>query len=304
MQRRYQKSSGEGTLFARLGVLFGLFFIMLIAVSVSIVLIGKFHLNPRTEGLLIAVIQNLLVFIVPALIYARVFSHDPFKTLDLSNGINLRQVIGILLLFVIGLPFLNQIIHWNESFSFPSSMAGIESVLREMENNALKSTEILLSTSSVGGLISGILIIGVLTGLGEELFFRGGIQKAMVDSGMNAHIAIWITAFIFSALHFQFYGFIPRILLGALFGYLLYWSRSIWVSVLAHAINNSLVVVTTWLAHRELISVDVEKFGIMESGFPWIAMLSMVLLLYFIKYGKGIFFKPCERGFRPLKGNI
>ena len=76
-----------------------------------------------------------------------------------------KVVMGVLLLFVIGLPFLNQIIHWNESVSFPSSMAGIESVLREMENNALKSTEILLSTSSVGGLISGILIIGVLTGL-------------------------------------------------------------------------------------------------------------------------------------------
>lgn len=304
MHAGFKKEGPDRTLFARLAILFALFFIMLIAVSATVLLIGKLNLSPRTEALSVAFAQNILVFILPVLIYARIFSHNPLKTLSLSHNINIRQVIGVVLAFLVGLPFLNQIIQWNESITFPSSMAGLENVLREMENQALKSTEILLATSSFGGLLSGVLIIGILTGFGEELFFRGGIQKTLRNCGIGHHWAIWVTATIFSALHFQFYGFIPRILLGAFFGYLLFWSDSIWVSALAHALNNSLVVITAWLSNRAILSFDVEKFGINEGGMPWMAIVSCILFFLLIRYGKRFFFEGSEFRFRPLKRNI
>ena len=78
---------------------------------------------------------------------------------------------------------------------------------------------------------------------------------------MKAHIAIWITAIIFSAVHFQFYGFIPRVLLGAFFGYLALWSGSLWLPIFAHALNNSLVVISTWLTKRNTIDIDINKIG-------------------------------------------
>lgn len=304
MQPGVKRREESISVFSRLGVLFGIFFIMLIAVSACALIIGKLHLNARTEALSIAALQCILVFIIPTLIYARVFSHNPFKTLEITNPLQFKQILGVIIAFIIGLPFLNQIIFWNESITLPSSMSSLETPLRDMENNALKATEILLNTSSIGGLISGIFIIGILTGFAEELFFRGGIQRGMEQCGINHHVAIWTAAFIFSAMHFQFFGFVPRILLGAFFGYLLYWSKSIWLSSLAHAINNSMVVITAWLTEKGIFSFDIERLGTNSNGFPWVALGSLVIFTVFIFFcGNSIFSSSTER-IRPLKRNI
>ena len=85
-----------------------------------------------------------------------------------------------------------------------------------------------------------------MAGLSEEILFRGTLQQLFLSSGLNRHLAIWITSIIFSAIHMQFFGFVPRLLLGAYFGYLLWWSRSLWLPVIIHAFNNSIVVYSTW----------------------------------------------------------
>ena len=277
-------------LLARLGILFGLFFIMLMANSFISASISIFKLDERTEALTVSAIQSIFVFIIPSLIYARCVSSKPAVVLDLNRRPYLTAIGGIIVIYLIGLPFLNQVIYWNGAVTFPASLKSIESIFHDMEDRAMEWTEILLSSTSVGGLISGILIIGVLTGFAEELFFRGSLQNIMVRRGINPHLSIWCAAFIFSFLHFQFFGFVPRLLLGAFFGYLLYWTDSIWVSVTAHALNNSLVVVTSWLTRNEIISIDVESVGILERGFPWIALISLVLLTLVIgKYKDSLF---------------
>lgn len=292
------------SLFARWGVLFGVFFIMLIGVSLLAGMIGQLNINPRTAGLLIAALQSVLLFMVPAVVYARVFSHSPWKELDLTRGLEWRQAFGVIFLFAIGLPALNQCITWNAGLTLPAYMHGLEETLRQWEDQAQQASEVLLSTSSFGGMLCGVLIIGVLTGVAEELFFRGAIQKSMTDSGINPYVAIWSTALIFSALHFQFYGFVPRLLLGAFFGYLLFWSRSLWVSAFAHALNNSLVVVTAWLTRKEYISTDIEDLGVADGGFPWIALISILLFLFLAVYGRKLLFFPSLSKIRPLKRNL
>lgn len=283
--------TGFASLLARLGVLFSLFFIMMIALSMGVILINKIECDERTKGLIIASLQCVLVFIIPALIYARISSRSPIQEVGMDCSPKGKQIFWVVLLFIIGLPALNQIIFWNESISFPPSLSGVEATFRRLEEQAQKSTEILLSATSIGGLISGILIIGVLTGFSEELFFRGALQRGIVASGVNPHCAIWFSAFIFSFMHFQFFGFLPRLLLGAFFGYLLYWSGSIWLSAFAHALNNSLVVLTAWLIKNDFLSIEIEKIGVCESGFPWIAIISIIIFLLLIIKGKNSMFR-------------
>src|SRR5690606_2422366 len=109
-----------------------------------------------------------------------------------------------------------------------------------------KITEKILQVTSFSGLLLNLLVIAIIPAIGEELLFRGCLQPVFHRWTKNIHIAIWITAIIFSAIHVQFYGFIPRMLMGAVFGYMLYWGRSIWLPIIAHFINNATAVIYTF----------------------------------------------------------
>jgi len=179
---------------------------------------------------------------------------------------------------------MNKVIEWNENISLPGFMSGLEHTLRVWEDNASRTTEMILEDTTVFGLFSGLLIIGCLTGLAEEMFFRAGLQKAMTSSGINRHVAVWSGAVIFSAVHFQFFGFVPRLLLGALFGYLYSSTGSIWITATAHAFNNSVVVVTSWLTARGIIDVRLEEVGV-NGSLAWVwATVSAILSALFIVY--------------------
>lgn len=233
------------------------------------------------------ILQNLFIFIVPAIITAIVFTNNPVKYLSLSKAPSLKAVFGALLIFFVATPALNYIVAWNESLTFPESMKQIEYWLRESESTAKAITDALISVNTIPGLIVTILIIGVMTGFSEELFFRGTLQRIIVSASKNIHIAIWITAFIFSLLHFQFFGFFPRLLLGAFFGYLVWWSGSLWVPVIAHALNNSGVVITQYLIKNDLISVNPDKIGV---GFDEYTVTSIILTLVIIVWGRKLLF--------------
>lgn len=276
----------------RLGILLLSFIVLLIAVSL---ISGLFisTIGERSGMLISSALQNILCFILPAWLTAYICSSAWPEYLGVNRLLDWRQVLGVLLFLFLFTPSMNALVEWNENLHLPEAFKDLEQSMRSMENNAAALTEILLGDTSVWGLISGILVVGVLTGVGEEAFFRAGIQKALTSARMNHHVAIWITAFIFSAIHFQFFGFFPRMVLGALFGYFYWTSRSLWVSALAHALNNSFVVVVTWL----------EKNGHLNNGFDslgsdslWAVIGSLILaagcLILFWKpligYGKKI----------------
>lgn len=258
-----------------------LFFIGFIVVSFLATILNTFEIEERTRILITSSVQNIFVFIIPALIVARIESKKTLSLLTLNKLPACRNIIAVVACYMIGYFCLNQIIYYNESISFPASMHGIETALRELEDNGKHFTDVLLSDNTVSGLISGVLVIGILTGLAEELFFRAGIQR-LLYKGMPANAAIWVAAIIFSTMHFQFFGFVPRLLLGALFGYLYFWSNSIWTSVFAHALNNSLVVVSAWLTTRNIYISDIESWGVVETGFPWPAIISACALSLFL----------------------
>jgi hypothetical protein len=147
---------------------------------------------------------------------------------------------------IVSIPAMNMLISLNNSITFPESLKALEIAMRHAEDAAAQSVDTLIGGNSVPSMIVSVLIVGVLAGFSEELFFRGAFQRLLTTGNVNKHLAIWLVAFCFSAMHMQFFGFFPRMLLGAFFGYLLYWSGSLWLPIFMHALNNSMYIIGSW----------------------------------------------------------
>ena len=259
----------------------GVFLIMAIALGVIMPLIQSLSTVNRNSGLWIAALQNILLFIAPTLIAVRAINKHPVNALELNHSPEWRQIFGIIVAYIVGLPFLNQIVFWNANISLPESMASFEAYAKGMEQQAQQITSVLLDTTSFWGMLVGVLVIGILTGVGEEIVFRGLIQRGFEMILKKKWTAIWITALIFSAVHFQFYGFVPRALLGAFYGYLLVWTRNLWIPIIAHSINNSIVVVSGWLVRCNYISnFNPEQIGVSDKGISFVFIISFILLIF------------------------
>jgi membrane protease YdiL (CAAX protease family) len=127
-----------------------------------------------------------------------------------------------------------------------------------------------------------LIMIAVLPALGEEFIFRGVFQKIFCRLFGSGHIAIWITAFIFSFVHLQFFGFLPRFILGLLFGYLFYWSRTLWLPVIAHFVNNAVPTFIAYFQGWESYSKD-SDIALWKQiiGIPVPIIACTLILLYF-----------------------
>ena len=148
------------------------------------------------------------------------------------------------------------IIEWNKALQLPAFLSEFESYAQEQELKLAVLTEFLTDFESIGHFILCLLVIAVIPAIGEEFLFRGVLQNILRTAVKNPHIAIWISALIFSIFHNQFYGLVPRMLLGAIFGYLYYWSGSLLLSMLGHFINNGLTLILIFLFQKGLISFD------------------------------------------------
>lgn len=256
------------------GILFGLMFSLLGVVSIVIALFSK---NGEISTSLIrisTILQDIVVFIAPAIITAMIVTRLPATFLRLDFKPRIKAVMLSCLILVTSIPAMNFIVEWNQNISLPDSMSGIEETLQSLEDNANGAIYSLLGGDTIPDLLLSILIIGVLTGLSEELFFRGAMQGLFFSTRMNRHISVWLTAIIFSLMHFQFYGFVPRILLGAYFGYLIWWTGSIWIPVIVHALNNSIAVIGSWsmLRSGEAESFEEASSMVMSHDFITIAL--------------------------------
>lgn len=208
------------------------------------------------------VVQDLAVFILPVVLTVIIASTTPWRYICIDTAPSVKMTALTTVSAIVSIPAMNRLVAWNESIHLPASWSGLESVLRDSENAAQAMVQQIMGGSTVWDLIAAILIVGVLTGIAEELFFRGALQRLLQSKFGNKHLAIWSAAFIFSAVHLQFFGFFPRLLMGAYFGYLVVWSGSLRLSMFAHALNNSLVVLNFWLLNRNLnFGTDLNHLG-------------------------------------------
>jgi membrane protease YdiL (CAAX protease family) len=183
----------------------------------------------------------------------------------------------VVLLPVIAIPAINLLVELNMKISFPEWMSGLEERITKAEAESEEMMDMFLSQVSTRRFLLNLLMISVIPAIGEELLFRGVLQKLLAEWLKNYHVAIFITAALFSFVHFQFQGFIPRVFLGILFGYLMVWTGSIWAPVLAHFVNNSLAVVFFFLYHRGLIHINLDTVGSSRDTLIYAALSAFLL---------------------------
>ena len=225
---------------------------------------------------LLQLFQSIGMFIIPPLVLAYLWSEKPFAYLYLDRKINWTNAGFVVLFMIMIIPFVNLLDHLNQQLVLPKALAGLETWMKESETLAAELTEKLLNVHNVQGLLFNIFLIAMIPAFGEELFFRGAIQNVLRE-WKGATVAIWITAFVFSAIHLQFYGFVPRLLLGAFFGYLLVWNGNLWLPILAHFTNNVIAVIFFYLKNNGCQTIDIDKIGIGNT--LWLGCVSGVLAI-------------------------
>ena len=207
------------------------------------------------------------------------------KQLSRVNGKNMALVTAMT---VGGMLFNGLLMYWNSHLVLPEFLSEVEQWMRDMETQLMELTQFLTDFQSIPELLTGILVIGVFAGVGEELFFRGLIQPKMQGYFRSPHWGIWVTAFIFSAIHAQFFGFLPRVFLGALFGYLYHYTGSLFYPILGHILNNALTLLLVYSANQGFIDLDVQATDTVSYPGAIVGFLVLILgFLYFKKVNRG-----------------
>jgi len=184
-------------------------------------------------------------FLLPAYVFLRM--NRASRIFPAEHLRDWKPYVFALAFLLLSGPLMALVSDWNMQMKLPESLHDIEAWMRVQEDNMARVTERLVMTDSVGNLLLNLLLIAALPAIGEEFFFRGALHDIFKRLFRNDHVAVWVGALVFSAGHVQFYGFFPRLLLGAFFGYLLVRTKNIWVSVLAHFANNAAVVLLAFV---------------------------------------------------------
>lgn len=218
----------------------------------------------RTPFLIMQGVGSLIGFIILPWLLLKFFYKGHIA--DFSNKISSPVLVLITLittLFFMG--FNAPFIEWNQNFSFPEAFSGLEEKLKALEETLAKTSEFITHFDSWWQLLLGIVVVAIIPGIGEEFVFRGLVQNHVYRISNNIHVAIWAGALLFSLFHLQFYGLIPRMLLGALFGYLYYFSGNIIYPMIAHFFNNGFTLVMLYLYQQSVVEYNIDDTEVL----PW-----------------------------------
>lgn len=252
-------------------------FVMLLASTVIAILfaIPLFNLSmeeilhiisfPDAAGLRILkyfqIFESVFLFLVPSILAAWLFSENAVKFLNADRKPSAIMLILVMLSLITAIPMMNALSLFNSQLNLPGWMDVIENRIKGWEESAGRLTELFLQGENGRDLAVNVIMIGVLPAFGEELLFRGVIQRLLIEWTKNRHAGVWIGAFAFSFIHFQFYGFLPRFLLGLYFGYLLVWSGSIWLPIAGHFMNNAFAVIYYQFAAGHIGETAMDRLG-------------------------------------------
>lgn len=230
--------------------------------------------------------SQIFTFVLPPIVYALLIKENPFKSLGFNKTTITWLFLGVAMMYAI-LPLNSVFAEWNANIRFPDSMTDFERLLQDMQERATEIMERFVNVTSIGGLILNLFMIAGLAALGEELLFRSIIQTSLIKVCKNAHIGIIIASAIFSIIHMEFYGLLPRFVLGMLLGYMYYYSRSIWIPIAMHFANNGTIVFLYYLNNIGTINIDVESFGKTNIFVLILSIIAMIALFWFtIKLNK------------------
>ncbi|KAA3440256.1 CPBP family intramembrane glutamic endopeptidase [Rufibacter hautae] len=219
-------------------------------------------------------------FTVASLAFLRVNAYKPAAFLSPRAVVPFYLLLGSAVLLLVILPASSWVVHWNATVDFPAFLEGFERWAKAKEDALRELTLELTKINTIPQLVLGMVVFAVLPAIGEELAFRGIVQQELQRWWRNPHLAIWVSAIIFGIIHLQFYGVVPRIMLGLLFGYLYWWSGNIWVPIIGHFMNNGFMVLMMFLAQRQAVTMNVESTEPNSWSLSLISLGLTAVLLY------------------------
>ncbi|MEL7148754.1 MAG: CPBP family intramembrane glutamic endopeptidase [Bacteroidota bacterium] len=248
--------------------------------------------DPQPDSWWAVMTQQLIVasmlFILTPYLYVKFVLQSKSSYLFTASHAWLK---GILLTVVLTLSFMgfnSILVEWNSQMVLPDFMSGIEDYIRSKEDQLARLTEFLTDFQTTDKYLYTMLIIGVIPAIGEEYLFRGVLQTIFEKFIGNPHLAILLASILFSAFHFQFYGFLPRMALGMLFGYLFYYSGNLIYPMIAHFINNGLTVTVLYLHKTGVIEFDIETA---ETPALWTVLMFLAIGIMLMFVFRGVFSK-------------
>lgn len=242
--------------------------------SLSIIVDHDYNQSIINALKFIQLFSCLGLFILPPFFYAYLSAENIFSNHKIS-----RQVIILVVAIMILInPFVSFTFFLNQSIDIPKW-------LMFYDQNIYAITKAFLVMNSSVDLIVNLLVLAILPAIGEELVFRGFLQKKIISFSKKPYLSIFFTALLFSVVHMQFEGVLPRFILGSVLGLMFYFSSNIWIPIIAHFINNALIVILSYPALNNKISFDLlnlEKFVRWDQAA--LSLIAVTVLFYlFIK---------------------
>lgn len=268
-------------------------FMMLFAVASFALLMVTIGLSDFSSNVFLTLFaqayQSLFVFFLTSFLCAYIFDKKPVQYLHLYSHAQWHSYLYVILSMFLLIPTINVLAQWNANLHLPNCLQFVETWMAKQEDLASGVTKFLLSGNSISSLIISLFVMSILPAVGEELLFRGVLQNIMISWTKNVHVAIWVVAFIFGVIHIQFFGLVPRVLLGAFFGYLLLWGKTVWLPILAHFLNNAVSVIFYMLKNNHKISFDIDTLGTGETFYVTIIGVVLFLAMTYFAFRKNIF---------------
>lgn len=232
------------------------------------------------------ILTQLGFFILPAMVFGFLVNKSMAGFFQMKSWPSWSFIgLGVLIMFLAN-PFNDWLVYQNNLIRLPDFLSGVEEWMRATEERAAETTNLFLKMDNWSDYLINILMIGVLAAVGEELLMRGVLQPLFIKGTRNIHAGIWITAFLFSFIHFQFYGFFARLFLGAILGYMYLYSQNLWVPIIAHFFNNAAAVTFVFITKTPLYSTNPDM-GEIEHTNTLFAVLSfslVVLGIFILRY--------------------
>lgn len=235
--------------------------------------------------------QQVGLFLAPSIIIVRLIRKKGEVFLLMNKMPLLSGIVLVLILAVMIMPVTTYTGFLNSKMVLPDWLSGMEGWMKEKEAAASGIMDMLLISPGLKMLVVNIIILAILPAFSEEILFRGIIQHLLCRATNSAHTGIILSAAIFSTIHFQFYGFIPRMILGLSFGYLFYWTANLWMPIIAHFINNSVLVVIAW--YRDLGGPG-DSAGY-PAGNPVIPLISIVICIWIFYFFRSDYMRNSKR---------
>ena len=206
--------------------------------------------------------NHIVIFIIAPLCYLMIFHRNKIKAfLQLKPFQPILLLLFAILLFTL-LPLMSYLAFYINQIDFPD-------FLDQMDQDSMNALGKILEMNTIWALIINLIVVAVLPGIGEELLFRGVLQKELSIAIRNPHIAIWVTAFIFSAFHFQVTGFVPKMMIGLVLGYAYHLSGSLWLPMALHTMNNGFATISLYLSGGDFSPEGIPE----ENVSPWLVIM-------------------------------